>query len=388
MKSQSKQSPSEFLTEFCALEHRNVAGVMSGTSMDGIDVAIVRFSSSGGFELLGLCSYSYPEQITQKLEDLSRLGVREVAELNVELGREYGRCVQATVEALQQPVQLVGCHGQTVYHHSCLPDSLVATLQLGDGDEIAVRVGVPVVSDFRTKDIAYGGQGAPLTPSADWIFFNELKGTGAVLNLGGIANITFLGGDGIGVSGFDTGPGNSLLDRATRYVSSGVDRFDKDGMRARRGRPDESFVDQLLFRDPFLKLPPPKSTGFEMYGDEFVEQAIKDFGRADEDLIATLTLFVAKTISLAIRDFQPYKLATLVLAGGGALNKTLVEMLASELGDVKVTISDRLGVPMKAREAMAFALFAHNFVIGKPTSIAQVTGAIQPACLGKLSFPG
>ncbi len=388
MKSRFKQSPSQFLTEFCALEERIVAGVMSGTSMDGIDVAIVRFSDTGTTELLGLYSYPYPEHITQKLEDLSKLGVREVAELNVELGREYGRCVQLTVEALQQPISLIGCHGQTVYHHSCIPDSLVATLQLGDGDEIAVQTGVPVVSDFRTKDIAYGGQGAPLTPSADWIFFNELQGSGAVLNLGGIANITFLGGDGIGVSGFDTGPGNSLLDRATRYVSAGVDRFDKDGIRARQGQPDEKFVDQLLSRDPYLKLQPPKSTGFEMYGDEFVEQAIRDFGRADEDLIATLTLFVARSIAHAIHTFQPFKLTTLILAGGGALNKTLVDMLAKELIDVHVTVSDQFGVPIKAREAMAFALFAHNFVLGRPTSIAQVTGAEQAACLGKLSFPG
>jgi anhydro-N-acetylmuramic acid kinase len=383
---QSYFSWQKFTQQFDGFHKTRVAGVMSGTSMDGVDVAVVEFSDSS-FELLQLKSYEYPSAVINKLRQLRALGVRELAELHTQLGQAYADCVSRTQQALGQSLDLVGCHGQTVYHHSSVPGAILSTLQLGDGDQIAVNLGVPVVFDFRAKDIALGGQGAPLACYGDWIFFEALRGRAAVLNLGGIANVTFLAANLNEVTGFDTGPGNGILDRAVVRLTAGTELFDRDGQRAKCGRVDRSFVNRWLERDVFINQQPPKSTGFESYGDDLLNELVRDFGELDENLIASLTLLVAQAVALNVQRFSPFEIETLLVAGGGALNLTLMDWLREQLPGVAVELTDLVGVPIKAREAMCFAALAYDFCRAKKTSIASVTGATRAAVLGKLCIP-
>jgi anhydro-N-acetylmuramic acid kinase len=375
---------------------RTVVGMISGTSADSIDVAIC--SIGGEPERARLIHYverPHDPGVTRQVRLAAGLGVRELAELNVRVGERFAAaCLDAVRSAGLEPahVDLIGSHGQTVYHHSSVAGALRTTLQVGDGDVIAERTGVAVVSDFRARDIAAGGEGAPLSPRADMILFAPLEpaaGCRVVLNLGGIANVTVLDPDPARVVGFDTGPANSLLDRLARRISAGALACDRDGRIARSGRVDHTLVASLLANDPFLERTPPKSTGFEMYGDEFIDRAITLHGRADADLMATLTEFTAWTVALAFeRHMDPDPpVGEIVVAGGGVKNPALFERIAELVAPIRVVRSDELGVPSDAREAMAFAILADLALRGQTGSLPAVTGAQHPSVLGKLSFP-
>ena len=261
---------------------RLVVGLMSGTSADSIDVAVCRMAGQGGevgVELLHYREHPHDLEVRRRVIGVAGLDVRGVAELHVLVGEAFAAACLATLEEAglsPTDIDLIGSHGQTVYHHSGVAGAIRATLQVGDGDVIAVRTGCYVISDFRARDVAAGGEGAPLSPIADAVLFG--RGAGgepgrrrAILNLGGIANLTVLDDDPARVFGFDTGPANAPLDRLARRLSGGALGCDRDGRFARSGRVNEPLLAELLEDDPFLARRPPKSTGFEMYGDAFVD---------------------------------------------------------------------------------------------------------------------
>jgi len=389
--------PFSDLLERSAKPLRTVVGLMSGTSADSIDVAVCRMKGySQEVELLHFSEHAYDPAVKHLVHTVADLDVRGIAELNVQVGEAFAQACLATLEeASISPwdVDLIGSHGQTVYHHSGVTGALRATLQVGDGDVIAVRTGRYVISDFRARDIAAGGEGAPLSPVADTILFAR-RGSGtwrrrAVLNLGGIANLTVLDDDPTRVFGFDTGPANAPLDRLARHLSGGELACDQDGQLAQAGRVNDSLVADLLENDPFVTRRPPKSTGFEVYGDAFVARAATRHGGHDADLMATLTEFVARTIALGLRHCAQLDppVEEVVAAGGGVKNPYLMQRIAAMLAPIPIRLSDDLGVPSDAREAMAFAVLADMTLRGLPAWLPPVTGASAPKLLGKLSFP-
>jgi anhydro-N-acetylmuramic acid kinase len=379
-----------------------VVGLLSGTSADAIDAAVCRITPPNDpddagpprVELLGHSRHPHDEEVHAWIAGANALGARRLAELHRRLGLRFARaCAGAITSAGLHPadVDLVGSHGQTLYHHSQVPGAERCTLQVGDGDHIAELTGLPVVSDFRARDIAAGGEGAPLTPVADFVLFRPVgpHGRRAVLNIGGIANVTVLDDEPSRLVGFDTGPGNALLDRLARRLSGGRLPFDVDGRLAAAGTVNDGLLARWLDEDPFLKRPPPKSTGFEMYGDALLEELIRRHGRADVDLLATASEFTALSVARALAEHveSGRRPGEVVVAGGGASNPDLMRRLAAAVAPRVVTRSDALGVPSESREAMSFAVLAHRTVLGLPSSWPNLTGVRHPVVLGKLSFP-
>jgi anhydro-N-acetylmuramic acid kinase len=378
---------------------RVVAGIMSGTSADSIDVAICRFQNLNarvGVSLLHYSEHDHDGDVKRLIRRVAELNVRALAELHVALGEAFAAAFLRTLsDAAMNPdeVDLIGSHGQTVYHHSGVPGAPKATLQLGDGDIIAVRTGRFVISDFRARDVAAGGEGAPLSPIADTILFGTEREPGqsrrAILNLGGIANITVLDDDPAQVFGFDVGPANAPIDRLARILSDGRLSCDEEGRIALSGAVNRSVLAELLERDDFVKRPPPKSTGFEMYGDVFVAMVSRLHGRNDADLMATLTEFAAQTVARGLEQCAQLgkPVSDVVVAGGGVNNPALFSRIAAAIAPVSLRRSDQCGVPAQAREAMAFAILADMTLRGVPAPLPSVTGAAAPKLLGKLSFP-
>ena len=379
---------------------RVVVGLMSGTSADSIDVAICRMKGQGsevGVELIDYCEHPHDSEVKRCVIGAAGLDIRGIAELNVRLGEAFADACLATVRKAGldlQDVDLIGSHGQTIYHHSGVADALRATLQVGEGDVIAVRTGRYVISDFRARDIATGGEGAPLSPIADFVLFggrgrDRPQRRRAILNLGGIGNLTVLDDDPSRVFGFDTGPANAPLDRLARRLSEGAMACDRDGWFARAGHVNESLLAELLENDAFLTRRPPKSTGFEMYGDAFVARVAQRHGGYDANLMATLTEFVARSVAIGLMqcaEFGP-PVEEVVAAGGGVKNPVLMERISAIISPMMVRRSDDFGVPSDAREAMAFAVLADMTLRGQRACLPPVTGAAAPKLLGKLSFP-
>jgi anhydro-N-acetylmuramic acid kinase len=350
---------------------------MSGTSLDGIDVAVVEIAGRR-VSTIGFQSTPYAADVRRAILGVSNATTttREISRLNFLLGELYARAVRRACRAYG-PVELIGCHGQTIYH-----EGGASTLQIGEAAVIAERCGVPVVSDFRTRDIAAGGQGAPLVPYVDYLLFRHTRRTRIALNIGGIANITVIpaGAAASEVVAFDTGPGNMAIDALAREYTRGRQDFDRDGRIAARGRVNRPLLDRLL-ADPYYRKRPPKSAGREQYGAEFV-QRMKGSGLPLADLIATATVLTAATISMAA---APFHAAELIVSGGGAHNPRIMAHLAAFLPGVALATSADYGVDIDAKEAIAFAILAYETRRGKASNLPSATGARRAVVLGKMT---
>src|SRR5580700_3797256 len=383
-----------------------VAGVMSGTSADGIDVAVVRLADHphGRFELIGHAEYPYPKKVRAAVlaaMNASQANVANLARLNFLLGELYSEAVLATEQQFRVKVDLVGCHGQTLYHQGepqrFLGRKLTATWQTGESAIIAARVDAPVVSDFRPADMAAGGKGAPLVPFLDYLLFRDARVGRIVQNIGGIANLTAIpaGAAASDVIAFDTGPGNMVIDAITEKLFGRP--FDRGGKIATSGKVLDQVIHEIL-RRAFFRKQPPKTAGREEFGREFVREFLKACGRCrKQDVVATATALTAKSIADAVRRFvmkdstsppsQAFR--DMILSGGGSKNATLVKMLACELAPLglRLRFSDEFGLPSAAKEAVAFAVLAYETWHRRPSNVPSATGAKRAAVLGKISYP-
>jgi anhydro-N-acetylmuramic acid kinase len=381
-----------------------VAGIMSGTSADGIDVALVRIFGRGWQTKLRLAGFhAFPYRAAERAAilaacDANSISTAEIARLNFWLGCRFG---DAVVEACRRSkfelsrLDLVASHGQTIYHQGrheqYLGMSLATTLQIGEPACIAERTGVTTVGDFRVADVAAGGQGAPLVPLLDYLALRNRRVARAALNIGGIANVTLIpaGAELSDVVAFDTGPGNMVIDALAARASGGKERFDRDGRRAAKGRIIEPLLNELL-TDAFYRRQPPKTAGREQYGREFVERVIsRAGGAAAEDLLATATALTAETIARALRDWTANASGCQVVAsGGGVHNRALMRMLRERLPHCELHLADEFGLPADAKEAMAFALLGYMTLHNQQSNVTGATGASHGVVLGKISPRG
>jgi anhydro-N-acetylmuramic acid kinase len=371
-----------------------VAGLMSGTSADGIDVAIIEVDQDG-LTTLASGTFPYPDAIRKAILSMPQSGTTaDVCRLNFLLGELFAEALIKLCRRSRIPLSsigLVGSHGQTVYHDPKgfrLGKLLVrSTLQIGEPSIIAARTGISTVADFRPADIAAGGQGAPLVPFADHCLFSHPRKNRVVQNIGGIANLTFLKARGkvSDMIAFDTGPGNMVMDRVVSLATKGRLSYDKDGRLAAKGKVNQPLLRQLM-KNPYLRQRPPKTTGREAFGNVFADALYKKSPLAPADLIATLAAFTARSIAEAYNRFLPKYPDEVILCGGGARNPVLVEMLRKELAPADVLFTDDFGIDADAKEAISFAILALETVHARPSNAPSATGASRPAILGKMIF--
>jgi anhydro-N-acetylmuramic acid kinase len=365
-----------------------VLGMISGTSHDGIDVAVVDFTLSDGVlhgEVGYTASTPYPAQLREQLmRTLPPAGLTfaEVCTLDTRIGQVFAD-VAADAVARAGAVDLICSHGQTVYHW--VDDrTVLGTLQLGQPAWIAERTGVPVVADVRIRDIVAGGQGAPLVSLMDTMLLAGLSGRPAGLNLGGIANITVLRPDTGAPLAFDTGPANALIDAAAIRATQGRASYDAAGALAATGQIHSGLLAALL-DEPYYRLAAPKSTGKELFNADYLDRALARFSDiADADVLATVTALTAQTVA---DDVRRHGVDTLVASGGGCANPTLMAMLAQRLPDVRLTTTAEFGAPTDTKEAIAFALLGWHTAHGLPGTVASATGASAARILGSI-VPG
>ncbi|MGB7761638.1 MAG: anhydro-N-acetylmuramic acid kinase [Bryobacteraceae bacterium] len=360
-----------------------IAGIMSGTSLDGIDVAIVEAGGRGRVRVIGFQSTAYPAALRKELLAVSNAATHTgtVSRLHFELGELYARAANRAMRRFGR-VELIGCHGQTIFHQG-----RSNTLQIGEAAVIAERTGVPVVANFRARDIAAGGEGAPLVPYADYLLFRHPKQTRVALNIGGIANITVIpaGAQPGAVVAFDTGPGNMVIDALVREYTAGERNFDRGGRLAASGRIHRGLLDELL-SDAYYRRDPPKSTGREQYGAEFVER-MKRWKLPMRDLISTATALTAATIAIGVRRSGAAD-AELIVSGGGAHNPRILAQLAGFLPEAALATTADFGIDVDAKEAVAFAMLAHETWRGRPGNLPSATGARRAVVLGSVTAGG
>jgi anhydro-N-acetylmuramic acid kinase len=399
-----------------------VAGLMSGTSADGVGVAIVDIRARQ-VRVLAFDTFPYTSALRREILDLCRpetARLDQICHYNHVLGEVFGDAVMRLCEKSGislRSIDLIGSHGQTIYHY---PKggryggrAIGSTLQIGEPSRIAQRTGITTVADFRPRDMAAGGEGAPLVPYADGVLFRDERLCRTVQNIGGIANLTFLPacrvgcahrspGNGTGrpmvgtahptnqgVVAFDTGPGNMVIDGMMRLVTKGRWQYDRNGTMAAKGDVQEGLLREML-RHPFFRRRPPKSTGREQFGQQYCEWF---YGRArqerliPEDMIATATAFTASSVALAYHRFLPRLPDEMILCGGGAHNATLVRMLQQRLAGVRIRSTDEFGISVDAKEAVSFAILAYATIKGIANNIPAATGASEPVVMGKI-VPG
>ncbi|HUG40724.1 MAG TPA: anhydro-N-acetylmuramic acid kinase [Longimicrobiales bacterium] len=378
-----------------------VVGLMSGTSLDGIDAALIEIDGTEdgdeiAWRLVAFDTLPYPRGRREEIHDAILEGdAAHLARTHARLGEWFAEAVLRVCRAADvslRDVDLVGSHGQTVWHQPPREGMRGSTLQLGCPATIAERTGIDVVSDFRSRDMAAGGEGAPLVSWVDQLLFTA-DHVRILQNIGGMANLTRLPprGSDVPIIAFDTGPGNALIDTAVELATNGELTFDAEGGWARRGAVDEAFLAELM-EDPFFHRAPPKSTGREAYGRAYVQTLVERRRPADRDgwadLIATLTALTAATIAEGVRRWaDPGEAGEVLVSGGGGRNPALVEMLRSRLDPVPVRTGDALGFPPEAKEAIAFAVLAWAHAMGRPGNVPEVTGASGARVLGSYT-PG
>ena len=416
-----------------------VLGMMSGTSVDGIDISLVRISDappSLNIKLVNHTHVAFPAAVRKEIlrvAEQNSINSGELSQLHSRLGQIYAGAALAACKKFRispRRVDLIGNHGQTIFHQGTpinyLGSRTASTLQIGEGAIIAARTGITTVSDFRPADLALGGYGAPLVPFADYALYRHPKLGRVSLNIGGIANVTVIPANAkpSQVVAFDTGPGNMLMDALVSHFTHGRQRFDKNAALAQKGRAIPALLDELL-RDPYLKLTPPKSTGREYYGTAYVKKLLalgKKHHAKPDDLIRAATIFTALSIVDALNRFvlPKHKIHQLIVSGGGAQNPLLMAQLSAALMRVasgpaqtalrvnekkkkqiprfarndnsggghliEVLSSSTLNVPTDAKESLAFALLAYETFHQRPSNIPSATGARGPAILGKISY--
>jgi anhydro-N-acetylmuramic acid kinase len=381
-----------------------VAGIMSGTSADGIDVVLVRITPAAPSPKLKLIAHhavEYPATLRKAVlaaMDAPQISTAELARLNWRLGVAYAEAVRDALKKHPVKLDLIGCHGQTIYHQAkpapYVARQIACTWQIGEPALIAREIGVPVVSNFRPADMVAGGQGAPLVPLLDFVLFSHPRRARILQNIGGIGNLTVLppAARPEQLIAFDTGPGNMVVDALTTRLFG--KKYDRDGRIAARGHILDDVVKTIL-RQPYFKKAPPKSAGREQFGASFNSdflRACRKAGGNPGDIIATATALTAESITLAYDRFvQPLTLETpvhFIVSGGGARNRTLMAMLRERLEprECKIMTTDAAGVPSQAKEAVAFALLAWQTWHGLPGNIPAATGASRSAILGEISY--
>ncbi len=392
----------ERLKALWARDTLRVIGLMSGTSADGMDAALTEITGFGAatrVRTLAFVSLPYDEAVRGEILRLAggeAGGSRDLCLFSFLLGQlslEACRAVCEKAGVDPKTVDLVGSHGQTLYHiPSAVPyagRSVRGTLQSGEASVICEGLGCPVVSDFRVRDMAAGGQGAPLVPYAEYLLYRREDRTVGLQNIGGIGNLTVLprGGAPEDTYAFDTGPGNMVMDQIVERLTGGRLRYDENGAMAARGTCSDALL-RFLLRDPFLQKAPPKSTGREFYGAEYVDALMAEadrLGLSGPDALATAARFTAECVRVAVRDFCPDRPDELVIGGGGSRNPTLMGLLR-QLLPMPVLVNEDLGFDSDAKEAVAFAILANECVHGHANSMPSVTGAKHPVVMGKISL--
>jgi len=388
-----------------------VLGLMSGTSADAIDVAMAKISGAPPrlrTKLLAHTSVPFPTNVRKEIlrvAEQQSISAGELSQLNFRLGEVFAKAALTACKRFRVSprwIALIGSHGQTIFHQgqpsSYLGQPAASTLQTGEPAVIAARTGITTIADFRPADIALGGQGAPLVPYVDYLLYRDAKLGRVSLNLGGIANITVIpaGAKPSQVIAFDTGPANMLVDALVQHYSRGRERYDKNARLATQGRSIPHVLDELL-RDPYLKLPPPKSTGREYYGHAYLQKVLAlghKYRAKPNDLIRTATVFTALSVVDALHRFvlRRTKIHQLIVSGGGAQNPLIMAQLSAALGArqrgaIEVLPSSMLGVPEDGKEAYAFALLAFETWHRRAGNVPRATGARAPAVLGKICYP-
>ena len=382
-----------------------VLGMMSGTSADGIDVALARISGAPpklNAKLLGHTSVKFPHVLRKEILRVAEqhpITAGALSQLNFRLGEVFADAVLAACRKFRIPMKkiaLIGSHGQTIFHQgkpaNYLGRPTASTLQIGEPAIIAARTVITTVGDFRPADIALGGQGAPLVPYVDYLLYRHSKLGRVSLNLGGIANITVLprAAKAQQVFAFDTGPANMLIDALVSHFTRGRQRYDKNAALATQGRSLPALLDDLL-RDAYLKLAPPKSTGREYYGHAYLKKLLA-LGRhhhaKPNDLVRAATIFTALSVVDALNRFvlPKTKIHQLLVSGGGTHNPLILAQLSAALRGIEVLPSSHLGIPGDAKEAFAFAVLAYETFHQRPANLPSATGAHGPAILGKISY--
>jgi anhydro-N-acetylmuramic acid kinase len=382
-----------------------VLGMMSGTSADGIDAALVRISGAPPrlkIRLLNHMQQPFAPEIRKEIlrvAEQNPLTPGEVSQLHARLGHVYAEAALAACKKFHvspRKIDFIGNHGQTIFHQgrpsNFLGKPTASTLQLGEGATVANLTGITTVSDFRPADMARGGEGAPLVPFADYALYRHHKLGRVSLNIGGIANITVIPANAkpSDVTAFDTGPGNMLIDALVQDLTKGRLRYDKNARFARKGHLHRELLAALLC-EPYFKRKPPKSTGREYFGAPYVEEILARAGRyklKPHDLVHTVTVLSAASIASALERFvlPLEEISQLIVSGGGAQNPLLMSELSMLLPDIAVLPSARLGVPTDAKEALAFAVLAYETFHRRPSNLPSATGARGPAILGKISY--
>lgn len=378
-----------------------IVGLMSGTSADGIDAALCEISGTppaltARFE--HALMYPYPPGFQQRILDAclpEHSRVDSLCQLNFDIAELFAQAALAVIDAAglrPEAVDLIGSHGQTVWHMVRPDGEVTATLQIAEASVIAERTGITTISNFRPRDVAAGGQGAPLTGYADWLLLRHPTEWRAIQNIGGIGNVTFLPPLSDTTSepvAFDTGPGNALIDSAVNVLSHGEHAYDRDARMARRGRIDEDWL-QALLAHPYYRIHPPKTTGRELFGASMARDLIEEArarGLDDTSIMSTLTVLTAQSIADAYQNYAPAQAAEVILGGGGRHNPLIVDMLQGLLAPAKVLTHEDLGLDSDNKEALVFALLAHETWYGRPGNYPPLTGARRSVPLGQIT-PG
>ncbi|SDK03195.1 anhydro-N-acetylmuramic acid kinase [Sediminibacillus albus] len=378
-------------------------GLMSGTSLDGIDAVLVEISgkyTETKVNVIDSLSFSFPKELREELKELCSpltASLENICSMNMYLGKEMGKIVNdLLVKANKQKedVLYISSHGQTIYHNPAGGKRLTAvpgTLQIGDLSVLSEVTGITAVGDFRTADMAAGGQGAPLVSFVDYILFKSEKYSRAIQNIGGIGNVTYLPKDGTDkdVQSFDTGPGNMVIDEVVTRISNGKENYDKDGKLAFQGNINTKLLNKLLDH-PYLVIEPPKTTGRELFGADFVDKVIHMAGDLpSEDIVSTVTAWSARTIADSYQRFLEVdgnNLDEVIIGGGGSYNPFLMKQIKENLPEKNVYTHEHFGISSDLKEAVAFAVLGYHCLQGQYNQSPSATGAKNPVIMGKVAY--